>query len=199
MRSVIRGENYDGLPVDLEISQGLQEITYTMIDPRDRSGKALRQVRQTLSRIMRVPIVIDGPLRGIDHFPRLSQPLDPTLDALSGGIGHRGQLQRRMRRIVGQEHEERTPGILLCLTDDQLLGLGRPQVGGVALIEAGRDFLIIFPDLLFTLVGLIIPEGPLIGGIMLVPVHVPDVAVEVIKAPLGRVAGPFLRGMPPAL
>ena len=34
---------------------------------------------------------------------------------------------------------------------------------------------------------------------MLVPVHVPDVAVEVVKAPLGRVAGPFLRVVPPAL
>ena len=47
--------------------------------------------------------------------------------------------------------------------------------------------------------GLVVPESPLIGGIMLMPVYVPDVAVEVVKAPLGRIAGPFLRGMPPTL
>ena len=126
MRTVIRGEDHDGLPVDLEIPQRLQEIPYAVIDPGDRGCKALRQIRQALSGVMRIPIVIDGSLRGIDHFSRLSQPLDPTLDALSGGIGHRGQLQGGMGRIVGKEHEERTPGVLPGLADDQLLGLGRP-------------------------------------------------------------------------
>ncbi len=75
---------------------------------------------------MRITVVIDGSLCGIDHFPSLSQPLKPTLDTLSDGIGHRGQLQRGVGRIIGEEHEERTPGVLPGLADDQLLGLGRP-------------------------------------------------------------------------
>src|SRR3546814_17949654 len=61
----------------------------------------------------------------IDHMAGFPGPLESAIEALSFGIGLRGQFQDGMRRIVRQVHKERLfVGIALRMVGDPFFGVG---------------------------------------------------------------------------
>ena len=99
-----------------------------------------------------------------------------------------------MGRVEGEGEKEGVAGVLANVIDDPVLASGSEQVGCVAAFQLAADLTIVMPDLLRRAVRRAIAEWPVVGRIVEVSVAVSDVAVEGIKASLGRIGRPILGG-----
>jgi len=102
---------------------------------------------------------------------RVQRPLDAAGEPGARRVGLGGHLELGVRGFVGEVEEEGLSGVVLGAVDDDLLGLGRPEIGGVCVVETAGDR------------GGLLDYGAVVVRVVVVAVDVSDVAVEVVEAP----------------
>ena len=189
--AVVRRHDDDGIPVNVQVFQGLDEVFKGIAQPRDHGGVPLLRHGPFLVRIARVDVRVDLAFRGIDQLVWRSKPLHPALHATAFRVGAGGYLKLGVGRDMGQRQEKGLPGILAVRINNPFFGAGRQQVHGVGLVAIRCDALVPVPDAAF------FGGGDGVGvflGIMMVAADVVQVPEVVVKAAFRRVGRGFLRG-----
>ena len=152
MRAIVRRHDDDGVFVDIQVLQSLDEVFKRIAQPCDHGGIPFLCYGPFLFGISGVDVGIDFAFRRIDQLVGFPHPLYAAFHAASFRIGSGGYLKLGMGRGVCQRQKKGFAGILAVRIHNPLFGAGRQQIHGISLVAIPRDTLVSIPNSAF-LVG----------------------------------------------
>src|SRR5262249_48631763 len=150
------------------------------LGPRDLRRQRIIVAVVGGSGVVGIHVAVDRSAGGVDHVTGSAQPLHAAASSTSSRICLSRGFIDRMGRIISKIKEKRLRGIAGALILNPLLGASGEQIGGVAFVEVRTH--IVGAVVAFLAAGTV----KRFLRIMLVPVGMPLVAEEIIKAALGR-------------
>lgn len=185
--SVIGGEDDEGVVVDFEFFEMIDEVADTVIDATHVGGITLVNIGPAFFGGGWVVVMIPSRLFvvgmgvavlfancGVDHLPFLAEPLEAFF-----GKGTGWELENRVGGIVCEIDEEGFFRTSFFLVGDPFFSARGEEVGGEAFVEIVRDLVFVLPQL-----------HSVFFGIVHVSVSVTDVAVEEVETTFGGIGWP---------